>query len=92
MKTNKENVNAWALNRALAVLICLIVVLSLLLSACQKEAEQVAEEVVRPVKTMTVSSEAGGPGVTLPGKVRASRRVELAFKDIGGRLIELPIE
>ncbi|MDB4444109.1 efflux RND transporter periplasmic adaptor subunit [bacterium] len=92
MKTNKENVNAWSSNRVLAVLVCLIVILPLLFSACQKEAETVTEEVVRPVKTITVSSAAGASGITLPGKVRASRRVELAFKDIGGRLIELPIE
>jgi RND family efflux transporter MFP subunit len=63
----------------------------LLLPACSKKEEQVVEEVVRPVKTIVVKAAGEISGLTLPGKVRASKRVELAFKRVGGRLNELPI-
>ena len=71
---------------------CLIAMLSVILAACGKKAEEAPREVVRPVKTTTVSAAADISGLTLPGTVRASQRVELAFKEVGGRLIELPIE
>jgi RND family efflux transporter MFP subunit len=58
---------------------------------CGKKEEPVAEEIIRPVKTMTVAAGTDSAGLTLPGKVRAAQRVELAFKEVGGRLIELPI-
>jgi RND family efflux transporter MFP subunit len=62
-----------------------------ILIGCGKKEEPVAEEIIRPVKTMTVASGPDIADITLPGKVRASQRVELAFKEVGGRLIELPI-
>lgn len=71
---------------------CLVAILSVILAACGKKAEETPREVVRPVKTMTVSTAADISGLTLPGTVRASQRVELAFQEVGGRLIELPIE
>ncbi|MBW2207153.1 MAG: efflux RND transporter periplasmic adaptor subunit [Deltaproteobacteria bacterium] len=60
-------------------------------TACGKKEPEVAKEVIRPVKTLTVKSGAGVEGLTLPGKVRASKRVNLAFKEVGGRLSHLPI-
>jgi RND family efflux transporter MFP subunit len=66
--------------------------LTFILSACGKKAEEAPREVIRPVKTTTVSAAADISGLNLPGTVRASQRVELAFKEVGGRLIELPIE
>jgi RND family efflux transporter MFP subunit len=66
--------------------------LAFILSACGKKAEEAPREVIRPVKTTTVSADADISGMTLPGTVRASQRVELAFQEVGGRLIELPIE
>ncbi len=78
--------------RTLSTLVCLITVLMFFLTACsKKEEKKVVKEVVRPVKTMTVKAGGVFPELTLPGKVRAARRVELAFKVVGGRLIELPI-
>ena len=71
---------------------CLIAILSIILAACGKKAEEAPREIVRPVKTTTVSAAADISGLTLPGTVRASQRVELAFKEVGGRLIELPIQ
>ena len=71
---------------------CLIAMLSVILAACGKKAEEAPREVVRPVKPAIVSAATDISGLTLPGTVRASQRVELAFKEVGGRLIELPIE
>ena len=48
-------------------------------------------DMVRKVKVMTVSSESEALGRNLPGTVRASKRVELAFQ-IHGRLIELTVQ
>jgi len=48
------------------------------------------EEVVRPVKIMTVGSEDDSSGRKFPGSVRASQRVDLAF-NVSGTLAELPI-
>ncbi len=70
----------------------LIAMLVFILTACSKKTEEAPREVVRPVKTTTVSAATDISGLTLPGTVRASQRVELAFKEVGGRLIELPIE
>ena len=47
--------------------------------------------VVRKVKLMTVASGGEAVGRNLPGTVRASKRVELAFQ-IHGRLIDLPVQ
>jgi len=70
-----------------------VIVMSLLiLTACGKKAEEAPREVIRPVKTTTIEAGTAISGLRLPGTVRASQRVELAFKEVGGRLIELPIE
>ena len=69
----------------------LYIVLVLFTIACGKKEEPVAKEIIRPVKTMTVVANTDFGNITLPGKVRASQRVELAFKEVAGRLIELPI-
>ena len=70
----------------------LIVMLGFSLTGCGKESEEAAREVIRPVKVITVAAGTDISGLNLPGKIRASQRVELAFKEVGGRLIELPIE
>jgi multidrug efflux system membrane fusion protein len=63
-----------------------------LLTSCGKKEEPVAqEEVVRPVKVMTVTSSRDAFARKYPGKVRAHKRVDLAFQ-VDGTLIELPIE
>jgi multidrug efflux system membrane fusion protein len=60
-----------------------------LLSCGKKEAAKVEPEVVRPVKLITVGSGQESLNRSLPGRVRASQRVDLAFQ-IEGTLIELP--
>lgn len=77
---------------ALATTTCLLAVLTLILAACSKKAEEAPAEVIRPVKTMTVAADTNISGLNFPGTIRASQRVELAFQNVGGRLIELPIE
>lgn len=78
--------------RVFPAIVCLIAFVVLLAASCGKEEEQApVAEVVRPVKVMTVVARGGGSGLQFPGRVRASQRVELAFKVVGGRLVELPI-
>ncbi|MFC1822975.1 efflux RND transporter periplasmic adaptor subunit [Thermodesulfobacteriota bacterium] len=80
------------LNRHLAVSICMMAALVLFFTACGKEEEKTAvTQVVRPVKVMTVDASGEVSGLKFPGRVRASQRVELAFKVVGGRLFKLPI-
>ena len=79
-------------NRAFPALVCLLIAVALLATSCGKEEEQApVSEVIRPVKVMTVIARGGGGGLQFPGRVRADKRVELAFKVVAGRLIELPI-
>jgi len=91
MKLIKAIGSGHSLERKVSISICLSVSLFFLLGACGKKEEPVVEEVIRPVKTMTVAAGLDAAGLTLPGTVRAAQRVELAFKEVGGRLIELPI-
>jgi RND family efflux transporter MFP subunit len=66
-------------------------VLAVFLMSCGKT-EKAAPVSVRPVKTFRVRAASGSPQLTLPATVRANRRVELAFKEVSGPLVELPIE
>lgn len=61
----------------------------LLAAGCAAEPEP-PPEVVRPVKTMVVSSGEDVRIRSFPGTVEASRRVELAFQ-VSGLLVELPV-
>ena len=66
--------------------------LALLLISCGKKEEEKAEAIaVRPIKLMTVGSDLTGQTRKLPGTVRATKRVDLAFQ-VSGPLIELPVK
>jgi len=76
----------------LKLLIWVFACLPVFLMACEKKVEEKAERnVVRPIKMITVASAQEAMKRSFPGKVRASKRVELAFQ-VSGPLIELPIE
>jgi RND family efflux transporter MFP subunit len=75
--------------KAISILLAPLIILSF--TACGKKEPEVAREVIRPVKTAIVKAGIGFGGLTLPGKVRASKRVNLAFQKLGGRLTQLPI-
>lgn len=60
------------------------------ISGCSAPAVNNAE-VIRPVKTMVVSAGEDSRERSFPGKVEASRRVELAFQ-VPGLLVKLPIK
>jgi multidrug efflux system membrane fusion protein len=62
-----------------------------LLSCGKKEEAKVEPEVVRPVKLVTVASGKEALDRSMPGRVRASQRVDLAFQ-VDGTLIELPAQ
>lgn len=61
------------------------------IGGCGKKEELVQKEVVRPVKTITIQAAGASVSRSYPGQVRASRRVDLAFK-VAGPLVELPVE
>ncbi|MGZ8196010.1 MAG: efflux RND transporter periplasmic adaptor subunit [Methylosarcina sp.] len=63
-----------------------------LLSACgQSEQPAKTDEPIRPVKQMKVGGSLAGKTRKLPGTVRASDRVDLAFQ-VPGPLVELPVK
>ncbi len=74
-----------------AVVFLLLIGLVFFTGGCGKKEEPVAKEVVRPVKTLTIQAAGASAVRSYPGQVRASRRVDLAFK-VAGPLIELPVE
>ncbi len=59
------------------------------LTACSRRPAE-TEEVVRPVKTLTLGEAGTGIVRTFPGKVEAGQKVDLAFK-VSGPLVELPV-
>ena len=66
--------------------------LALFLSSCGKKEPEKAETIaVRPIKLMTVGSALTGQMRKLPGTVRATDRVNLAFQ-VAGPLVELPVK
>lgn len=70
---------------------CALAALSLivLLAGCSRKSPT-ATEVVRPVQTMLVSAGTDTNVRTFPGRVEASRQVELAFQ-VSGLLVSLPV-
>ncbi len=92
MRPNRGMEKTPPTNRIFPIIVCLISFLALFIISCSKEEEQsTVKEVVRPVKVITVDAGGEVSGLKFPGKVRAARRVELAFKVVGGRLFKLPI-
>lgn len=51
----------------------------------------VANDPIRPVKTLVVSTPNATSGIELPGQIRAAQRLDLAFEEVGGHLVELPV-
>jgi RND family efflux transporter MFP subunit len=83
MKTNFTFIDKPICFRAFMSLTGLIFLILVFTSSCGKKEEPPAPQVIRPVKAMTVSAGTDISGLTLPGTVRASQRVELAFKEVG---------
>ncbi len=63
--------------------------LVLLLAACGP-AEEAAPEPIRPVRVVTVETQAGGETVSLAGQIHAQDEVSLSFRT-GGRMIARPV-
>lgn len=64
----------------------------LILNGCQEKQETSAnEQTVRPVKLLRVVGVSSDKTLKMPGTVRASDRVDLAFQ-VSGPLIQLPVE
>jgi membrane fusion protein, multidrug efflux system len=66
------------------------ILILVLLSGCSPNAPAPREAVVRPVKTIIVSTGAESKVRTFPGRVEASNKVELAFQ-VSGLLVSLPV-
>lgn len=67
-----------------------LVTLFTLLSACQP-AQQVAEEVVRPIKALTIGDADILAGKDFPGVAKATQEVDLSFR-VAGVLAKMPIK
>jgi len=66
--------------------------ISILIHACaDRNQAPPAKQPIRPVKTITLSSDGVRDTRQFPGKVRASDRVDLSFK-VDGPLVELPVK
>jgi RND family efflux transporter MFP subunit len=86
-----KRIKGYTFNFALLFTICLIAVSVFFTLSCRKEKEKVTEDIARPVKLMTIESDQTEQQMSYPGTVRASQRVDLAFR-VSGPLIELPID
>jgi RND family efflux transporter MFP subunit len=65
--------------------------LAAMLSGCNDEAPKQAKEVSRPVKALKVKKGEGIFSNKYPGRIKASREVNLAFR-VKGHLMELPVK
>ena len=61
-----------------------------MLTACGNDPESEVEDVVRPVKLMTIGIDGVGKTREYPGTVSATQSVELGF-EVAGKIVELPI-
>jgi len=69
-----------------------LVAAALLLGACgEEQAPQAAPDPVRPVKTLVVADGGAGGMRTFPGRVDASRQVEMSFS-VSGKLQEFAVK
>jgi multidrug efflux system membrane fusion protein len=92
MKQFWLNTHGYISNRVVwAVVMLALAGLVFFTSGCGKKEEPIKKEVIRPVKIMTIQTAGAGASRSYPGQVRASRRVDLAFK-IAGPLVELPVD
>ena len=70
----------------------LVIFVVVLVCSCGRgKEEEPPKEVVRPVKLFNVSSEVETDTRELPGRVRASKRADLAFQ-VSGPLTQFPVE
>jgi RND family efflux transporter MFP subunit len=67
-----------------------LVLVAGMLTACDNNPESDVEEVVRPVKLMTIDIGGNGKTREYPGTVSATQSVELGF-EVAGKIVELPI-
>ncbi len=58
---------------------------------CQKAEDEAPQEVARPVKTIKIGAGEIGGVRYFPGRIEASRRVELSFR-VPGRVYKLPVK
>jgi len=77
--------------RTLPTVLCISLTLAVGAFSCGKKEEPPPREVIRPVKMMTVAGAWVEAQREYPGRIRASRRVDLAFQ-VSGPLIELPVD
>ncbi len=83
--------NSLLINLKLLRTVFLTSLLALLLCSCTQKEEEKAEVIAgRPIKLLTIGSNLSGQTRKLPGTVRATERVDLAFQ-VSGPLIELPV-
>ncbi len=60
------------------------------LTGCADKKPEVKNEIVRPIKMMTVGTQAATTFIELPGSVHATRETDVAF-EVPGRIIEINV-
>lgn len=90
MNLDRKSRNACFSNCFFPALVCFIVLGVVFFASCSKEEEKLAEEIIQPAKTLTIKPANETLMLRFPGKVRASRRVDLSFK-VSGPLIEFSV-
>src|ERR1044071_8554770 len=69
--------------------LCLCICTSLV-QGCKEEKKSVSE-IIRPVKVFHIATQEGSVQRTLPGKVEASEKADLAFL-VAGKIIKFPVK
>ncbi len=71
-----------------------LLVASPIFEAKKQKQELIVADPVRPVKIITIQTgiEKKANSISYPGIVRASKKVDLAFKIVGGRIVQFPVE
>ncbi len=90
MSLEKKARDARLFNWICPALVCSIAFQMVFLLSCSEQKNKVAEEIIRPAKTLTIKPTDERFVLRFPGKVRASQRVNLSFK-VSGPLIEFSV-
>jgi len=91
MNSSKPILNVCSRRAVFRGLLCLCMSVLLLMMSCSRKEQEVEENVVRPVKMMTINARSNATERKYPGVVRAAQRADLSFQ-VSGTLKELPAE
>lgn len=91
MRSNRSFKNGTALKLGIASVFGIIAVTAFWAFGRESDGSKIPEEIIRPVKTMRVSTDDVSEKRSFPGLVRPLRETKLAFR-VGGPLINLNVD